>query len=275
MAVTLPQVWQVEFDSLVKQAYQKGGMLRPYVRIKDNVVGRTTRFRRLGRGVAVPRLTGVTRTPMGVVFSDVIATLNAWEAIEWSDHIDTAMVNFDETRLLAEAVGMAAGRRMDQIVVDAMTAGFASATIAAGGTGLTDAKLRQAVRIFEDRAVPPEDRFIIMSSKAADDVRSDQRHSGLEYGAAEVARTGGLPPLYGMKPIIMETRAEGGLPLAASVRQCYAWDKQSVGLAISAESAVSVEWNVDKRVWQIVQDFNAGAVVIDGDGIIRIDIAET
>jgi len=275
MAVTLPAVWQVEFDSLVKQAYQKGGMLRPYVRIKDNVVGKTTRFRRLGRGVAVPRLSGTTRTPMGVQFSDVVATLSAWEAIEWSDTIDTSMVNFDETRLLAEAVGFAAGRRMDQIVVDAMTAGFASATIAAGGTGLTDAKLRQTKRLFEERAVPPEDRFIIMSPKAADDVLGEQRHSGVEYGAGSTVRTGTLPPIYGMTPVIMETRTEGGLPFAASVRQCYAWDRQSIGLAISQENAVDIEWNPDKRVWQIVQEFNAGAVVIDGEGVIRIDIAET
>jgi hypothetical protein len=275
MAVTLPLVWQVEFDSLVKQAYQKGGMLRPYVRIKDNVVGKSTRFRRLGRGVAVPRLSGALRTPMGVQFSDVVATLNAWEALEWSDMIDTSMVNFDETRLLAEAVGLAAGRRMDQIVVDAMTAGFASATIAAGGTGLTDAKLRQTKRLFEERAVPPEDRFIIMSPKAADDVLGEQRHSGVEYGAGSTVRTGTLPPIYGMQPVIMETRTEGGLPFAGSVRQCYAWDRQSIGLAISQENAVDIEWNPANRVWQIVQEFNAGAVVIDGEGVIRIDIAET
>lgn len=275
MALSLPAVWQIEFDALVKQAYQKGTLLRPYCRVNANTVGKTHEFRRLGRGVARPHIAFTDRTPMGVQFAKAIATLTDWDATEFSDRLDASKVNFAEQPLLAESVGMAIGRRMDQILIDALAANFGAATILDGGTGLTDAKLRQVKRIFDNRAVPMNERFLVTSPKGVDDIMSEARFASRDFGETNAVRSGVVPPIYGMTVLMVEPRDEGGLPIGGGVRQSFAYDKQSLGLAIGMETAVAVDYLPAKTCWQINEQLAAGAVVVDPEGAIRIDITET
>lgn len=275
MAVSLPAVFQIEFDEQVKLAYQKGSMMRPFMRIKDNVVGKTVDFRRLGKGVARPHVPFTPRVPMGLQHSKVTATLTDWDATEYTDRIETSKVNFDEQPLLAQSVGYAIGRRMDQLGVDALVAAFVTPTIADASTGMTAAKARQIVRIFDDRAVPTENRVLLVSAKGYDDLRNENIVASRDFGETTVSRTGRLPPVYGMQVIMMEGRAEGGLPLGGGVRQCFAWDTRALGCGIGFEEGVRIDWVPHLRAWQINQAFSAGSVVIDEQGVIRCDITET
>jgi hypothetical protein len=111
MSKTLNSVASIEFDSEVKQAYQGMSNLRNTVTLRANVTGGTYRFRALGKGLANQKASQADVTPMDVTNSTQTATLENWNAPEYTDIFDQAAVNFDEQAELAEAIGMALTRR--------------------------------------------------------------------------------------------------------------------------------------------------------------------
>ena len=63
MSKNLSAVAVQEFDSMVKQAYQGMGMLKPAVTVRNNVVGDIYKFRRMGKGLANQKSTSDLVTP--------------------------------------------------------------------------------------------------------------------------------------------------------------------------------------------------------------------
>jgi hypothetical protein len=274
MSIFVSKVFQASFDAQVKAAYEMGGKLRGRVRVATGVVGTTHEFRRVGKGVAVPHAPVQPRTAIGIDFNKATATLSAWEATEFVDTRDMERVNFEERSLLAQAIGHAITRREDQLLIDAMAAAFASATIVVGAAGLTDAKLQQAAEIFEDRAIPMERRTILIAAQQYRNIMNETRHSSRDFGDTATVQTGMLKPLYGFQPIIIESRDEGGLPKVVNDRQVFAFDMQAVGLAIGGEDPTAIDWLPNLKAWQINKGIHAGAAVIDPLGVIRIDCLE-
>ena len=273
---TLDPVKATYYATAVKSAYDSGSILRPYVRVETGVVGGTAEFPRYGRGMARRHVPSTPRVALGVAAQKAVATLLAWDATEYDDRLHRTLVRFDTIPPLAEAVGKACGRRLDQTVIDALTANFATATIAAGSAGMTDAKLRQIVRIFDARAVPREDRVLLVSATVYDQMRAIQELSSRDFGETSVARTGQLPTVYGMTVVqIDDARPEGGLPISSGARQCFAWDRTAVGLAIGEEEPTQIDWIPHLVSWQVRQGFAAGATVIDPEGVIRVDCVES
>jgi hypothetical protein len=274
MATGLSAVQQIEFDEAVKAAYQSAGQLRPHVRVRTGITGATHRFRRSGRGVAQPRVPQTDITPMNVGYAEAIATLSDWAAAEYTDKLDQALVNFDERAIIANNIGSAIGRRVDQMIIDALDAAYGSPVIAVGGTGLTDAKMRQAMRIFDARAVPPGKRRMAVSARGKEDLIAEQRFTSRDFVEQTVIQTGKLPPLYGFMIEVIDDRDEGGLPLVSTTRTCFAWDVDAVGLAVGAEIPLEVNYIAEKTSWLSNQMVKAGAVTIDTLGVIEIATSE-
>ena len=274
MAQTLSQIAQIEFDAEVKAAYQTAGLLRPHVRVRTGVTGSTARFRRYGRGQAQPRLAGQDVTVMNTTAAEAIATLNDWIAAEYTDKLDQALVNFDERSILAQNIGSAIGRRLDQMVIAALDAANGAANIAVGGTGLTDAKMRRAMSIMDARAVPAGQRKMVISARGKEDLIAEQRFTSRDFVERSVIETGSLPRLYGFDFVVIDDRDEGGLPLVSTTRTCFAFDMQSVGLAIAHDEPLEVNYIAEKTSWLSAQLIKAGAVAIDALGIIEIATQE-
>ena len=64
--LALTAVAVIEFDSLVKHAYAGMGLLKPSVTVRNNVVGETYKFRKMGKGLANQKSTSDLVTPMDV-----------------------------------------------------------------------------------------------------------------------------------------------------------------------------------------------------------------
>ena len=82
MSKNLSAVAVQEFDSMVKQAYQGMGVLKPAVTVRNNVVGDIYKFRRMGKGLANQKSTSDLVTPMDVTHEFKNATLANWNAPE-------------------------------------------------------------------------------------------------------------------------------------------------------------------------------------------------
>jgi hypothetical protein len=274
MSLGLPTITQIEFDAQVKAAYQNAGLLRPHVRVRTGVVGGTCRFRRFNRAVATPRVPQTDVVPMGTTYGEAIATLTDWSAADYTDNLDQALTNIEERSVLATNIGAAIGRRIDQMIIDALDAANGSPNIAASGTGLTYDKVRRAKALLDARGVPLGQRKLVMSARGLEDLLGENRFISRDFIEGSVVRTGQMPPILGFDLVMIEDRLEGGLPLVSTTRTCFAFDMQAMGLAIGVETPLEVNYIPEKTSWLSNQMIKAGAVSIDTLGVIEIATVE-
>ena len=157
MARSLTDNAVAQFDAEVKQAYQAGGNLRMTTRVKTGVVGSTHQFPKFGKGLATQRLPQTDVIPMNVQQTNVVATIEDWNAPEYTDIFDQQKVNYSERAELATTIAMAIGRREDQLIIDAIetqrVAGGLAGSIDIQTAALTVAELRTAAKHLNDQAM--------------------------------------------------------------------------------------------------------------------------
>lgn len=279
MSVNISNVYQTSFDALVKQSYQGAAKLLGTVRTANNVVGSTHKFRKVGKGVAQARGALQTDvTPMNINYSDVTATLSDWVAPEYSDIFSKDKVNFDEMSLLAQVCSQAIGRRLDQLVINAMDSSANSTTVSddLGGTntGLNITKLRRTKRLMDANGVPTTDRFFVHSAYGLEQMLGETAITSADYATVRALVNGEVDTFMGFKFIMIEDRSsEGGLPLATNVRTNFAYHGNamgSVGLAVGMNVKTETNYIPEKTSWLINSMFSAGAVTIDTDGVFKV-----
>jgi len=276
MSKTLSAVAQQQFDDDVKQAFQGTGMLRNTVTIRNNVKADIYKFRAMGKGLANQKPSQADVTPMDVSHSLINCTLENWNAPEYTDIFDQAEVNFDEQTELAQAIAMALGRRLDQLIIDALGAeGSPAGTIAHGSAGLTLAKITQSSRYLNDKGVPGGDRHFAVSAVGLEDMLNSTTITSADFNSVKGLMSGEIKYFMGYEWHMIETRTEGGLPLAGNIRECFAYHKSAVGLAIGIDIKSEVNYIAQKTSWLCNGLMKAGAVSRDGDGIVSVSIDES
>lgn len=273
MSVNLSSAASKQFDAEVKHAFQGAGKLRNTVRTRTGVIGDTHNFRTMGKGLAAARgTTSSDVTAMGVTHALVAATLGNYVAPEYTDIFDAVEVNFDERRELAETIAGALGRKVDQLVIDALSAGT---TVADGGTNMTLAKITQASRVLSDSGVPMGDRVFVCSPQAIEKMMNDSTITSADYNALRVLMAGEINTFMGFEWKMIETRTEGGLAITSNIRDCFAYHKSSVGLAVGIDISTEVNYVPEKVSWLSLGKVKAGAVTIDTAGVVKVQIDET
>lgn len=283
MARSLTDNAIAQFDAEVKQAYQSGGSLRQTTRVKTGVVGSTHRFPKFGKGLATPRLPQTDVIPMNVSQNFVTATIEDWNAPEYTDIFDQQKVNYSERAELAMTIAMAIGRREDQLIIDALetqrAAGGTAGSINISTAALTVAELRTAAKHLDDQAVPPSDRHLIWSPTAKEQLLGTTEATSSDFNTVRALVMGDIDTFVGFKFHMIETRDEGGLPVpATNERRIYFYhggSRGSVGIAMGIEFRTTVDWIAEKTSWLSNGLFAAGAIVIDalGMGDIHFDEA--
>lgn len=273
MSLQLSNVAVTEFDAMVKQTYQGMGKLRPTVTLRTGVVGSTMKFPKIGKGVASLRVPQTDVVPMNVSHAHATATLQDWLASEYTDIFMQAAVNYDEQRELATVIAGGLGRREDQLIIDAMDAiGAASVTQNEGGanTGLNIPKLLAAQKILDDRGVPSSDRFFVHSATGKQQLLSTTEATSSDYNTVKALVSGQIDTFCGFRFIMIETRTEGGLALAANVRTNFAYHKDAVGLAVGIDMRTEVNYVPEKVSHLATGMLKAGAVARDTDGVVEV-----
>lgn len=278
MSKTLSAASIAEFDAEVKHAYQGSGKLRETVRVRTGVVGGTKRFPKLGKGIATARVPQTDVVPMNVQHSNQTATLNDWNAAEYTDLFDQAEVNFDEQRELAFVIAGAIGRREDQMILDACSAASSTLTVATtvggAGTDMNSAKVRRAKRLLDDQGVPAEDRHIVVSAQGLEAMLGTTEATSSDFNTVKALVNGELDTFIGFKWHVIETRSEGGLPKTGTARTCFAYHKSALGLAIGIDFRTEVNYIPEKTSWLANGLFKAGSVDIDALGIVEFTTTE-
>lgn len=280
MSATLSTAFIAQFDAEVKQAYQGAAKLFGTVRTKTGVVGSTHRFPKLGKGLAQPRIPQTDVVPMNVQHSNATATLEDWNAPEYTDMFNQAKVNFDERKELKQAIASAMGRRMDQLLIDAADAGASATQVATsvGGadTGLNVDKLRRAKRLLDAAGVPATERTFVHSAIGLEQLLGETSATSADFNSVKALVNGEMNTFLGFTFVLIEDRDEGGLSVAAGdVRKNFAYHKAALGLAIGIDMKTEINYVPEKTSWLTNGVFSAGAVGIDDAGIIEVLTDET
>jgi len=276
MSINLSAVAVTEFDSMVKHAYANMGLLKNAVTLRNNVVGDTYKFRRMGKGLANQKASSADVVAMGVGHEFKTATLVNWNAPEFTDIFDAQDVNFDEKQELASTIAGALGRRCDQLVIDAMDASTPLTTaVAAGGTNLTIAKVNQAQVELRDQGVPNTELFAVIEAGGLGGLLADEKATSSDYQAVKALVSGEINSLVGFQFIILETRAEGGLTEAANVVDSWFFQRPAVGLAIGIDMKTEINYVPEKTSWLSNGMLKAGSVVRDEGGLVKVQYDKT
>ena len=279
MSTSISTSFVTIFDAEVKQAYQQDRSLAGTVRERTGVSGNSYKFNKLGSGVANLHIPQSDVTPMNLTHTQVTATMADYNAAEYSDIFTSGKVLFDERAELVKAVSMAVGRRMDQLVIDALDGAGTSLTVAnsIGGstTNLNVDKVLETKKLMDQKGVPAEDRYFLCHANNMAAFLDDSDVKTIDVNTTKALAQGTVDTFLGFKFIMVGDRTEGGLAVdGSSDRTCLAWHKNACGLAINMDKKTEINYIAEKSSFLVNSMFSAGSVGIDTDGIVEITCRE-
>ena len=280
MAIGLSNAFVTLFDAEVKQAYQAKAELVGATRQRRGVEGSTAKFPKVGKGVATLRIPQTDVTPLNVDFSQVTATLEDWNAAEYSDIFMQQKVNFDERQELVQVVANAIGRRQDQLIIDALTASSTAKTVSndIGGTdtNLNLDKLLEAKKLLDAGNVPPQDRHMVIHANSLASILGEQKLTSSDYASVKALVQGEINTFLGFTFHVLGDRTEGGLAIdGSSDRTVWAFHKDALGYAEGMGPKTEINYVPEKTSFLVNSMFSAGAVAIDAEGIVQITCRES
>lgn len=280
MAQGISSAFVTLFDAEVKQAYQGQRLLSGLVRERQNVEGSTVKFPKIGKGSATLRVPQTDVTPLNITYSQVTATMSDYNAAEYSDIFHQIKVNFDERRELVQVVSGSIGRRMDQLVLDALAASSTSLTVSndIGGTdtNLNLTKLRTAKRYLDKNNVPMDGRCFLVSASGLESLLGETSITSADFNSVRALVSGEIDTFLGFKFTMIGDRTEGGLAIDGSLdRVCFAYHRDALGFGIGMNMKTEINYVPEKTSYLVNGMFSAGAVAIDDEGIVKITCRET
>jgi len=282
MAQSITNAFVTLFDAEVKQAYQGESSILNCVRLRQGVQGNTYKFPKLGKGSATTRIPQTDVTPLNVTYSQVTATMSDFNAAEYSDVFHQAKVNFDERSELVQVVSKAIGRRMDQLIIDALDAASSPSTVAktvvttgsAAASNLNVGKLIAAKKALDAKNVPFDDRHIVVHANSLSGLLGDERAVSGDFASIKALVSGEINTFLGFNFYVLGDRDEGGLPLSSSDRSIFAFHRSACGMAVNMNQKTEINYVPEKTSFLVNSMFSAGAVAIDDEGIVKITCEE-
>lgn len=273
----------ISYDETVKQAYQGAAYIRNRVRVKSGVTGQTYDFRTMGSGTATQHTSSELITPVDYTHVKKPATLTNWRVGDYTDLFDQAETTIDERAELAQANGKSVGRAEDQLIIDALDAATGIAGTVDEDLGGTDslinsAKLLRAKKYLMAKQARGGEHTILVNAAGLEGALSETNVTSADYQTFRALVDANLDEkvAFGFKWMVIEDRAEGGLPTgSANIRLCFAFDKSAVGLAVGIEPKTYVDWVPERLSYLSQAVIKAGSTVIDPEGVVEVQSYES
>jgi len=272
------------YDTAVKMAYQGSSRLAPTVMVKSGVTGQSYSFRRFGSQVASQHSSAELITPADYTHTKLPATLSNWRIGDYTDLFDQAETTVDERAALAESNAKALGRAEDQLIIDALDAATSIAGTVdedLGGTNspINATKLRRAKRYLTAKQADATQHTIVVNAIGMEGALAEIEVTSSDYQSMKaLAENGGTlqgKTCFGFNWIVLEDRAEGGLPTGStSIRLCFAYDKAAVGLARGIDISTRVDFIPERYAYLSQGVLKAGSTVIDPNGVVEVQSYE-
>lgn len=264
-----------QYESEVHIAYQRmGSRLRETVRNKTDITGASTNFPRVGTGVATQKARHGEIVPMNPDHSQIECFLADWYAGEWVDKLDENKMLPNDRETMVKTGAYALGRRTDQMIVDAINAGTtppAAVNLSTIGTTF----FTGVMETLGDRDVPMED------GEVYGPVSWQLWNRMLQIDQFVNADYVGYDQLPFLGPQGQAKRWCGilwfpfsGLTKTGSNRRLAVYHKTAVGHASGHEVEADITWHGDRASHFVNNMMSQGAVVIDANGIVPLQVNE-
>jgi len=261
------------FEAEVHLQYQQmGSKLRSTVRTKNNVVGSSTTFQRVGKGSAATKARHGQVPVMNVDHAPIECSLHDYYAGDWVDQLDEIKTNINEQQVVAKAGAFALGRKTDELIINQL----ATSTQYAGADtdGLTKAKVLSAFEQLGSLDVPDDgQRFAVVGWKQWSELLNIQEFANADYiGDGELPWQGTQAKRW-LGTLWLPHSA---LPKStASVRRCFWYHKTAVGHAIGSEVKTDITWHGDRAAHFVNNMMSQGSCLIDPTGVVTLRCLES
>jgi len=274
MSTSVDQSFSKAYETEVKAAYQRmGSKLRKQVRSKSNVKGSSTTFQTIGKGTPTTKVRHGQITPMNVSHTPVECSLTDYYAGDWVDKLDETKTNHDERRVLVEAGAAALGRKTDELIIDALD-GTAN-EVPHGSAAFTLSKIMTAMTVlgdndvFEDRrmtAIVPwtEWTALLQIEQFASSDYAGENYPVLKGSESRMFLGTVWMPHTGLEKLV-----------SGNVSKSYWFNRDAVGHASGADITSDVTWHGDRAAWFVNNMMSQGASLIDGNGVVEIQVDRT
>ncbi len=291
MSTSIDQAFITSYEAKVHEVFQrKGSYLKDAVRVKDNVVGSTAVFQKIGKGTATTKARHGTITPMNQQHTAPQTTLADFYAGDWVDKLDEAKININERDAIASGGAMALGRKVDDqitTVLDTTTQAIVTLTVTNLGT------IRATAIEFGEAAwkndVPNDGEVyaavtprywsqlsLLQEFSRADWVGAD----GQVFREGPSVGRGRWKDWNGIK-----WKMQTGLPgQGTATAKCFIWHKTAVGYAIAQSAGniagneavgADITWHGDRAAHFVNHMMSGNAVMIDDTGVIEGNVNDT
>lgn len=285
MANTISTAFVNQFSSVAMHlAQQKMSKLRGTVR-NEALRGEYGFYDRIGRVAMQEKTTRHADTPvLDTPHSRRRVPGQTWQYGDLIDNDDEIKMLIDPRSNYMQAAAMAAGRRFDQTIIDA-SFGSASTgkdgstpvtfpagqTIGGASTKLTVDLVAAAKQKLDANDVEEEDRFIVISPIALQQLLGETKVASIDYNTVRALVAGEVDTFMGFQ-FIRSTL----LPVATNVRDCLAFQRQGLLLAIQQDARARIEERADKSfATQVYLEINIGAVRMEEERVVKVQVDES
>lgn len=287
---TLTEVERIAFENEVQHQFQAiGSALQNTVRLKDAPQAGTYKFRKFAKLDMVPR--GAYKSALEAVQTshDIVAcTASDYVLPVMTDTFEQSHTGGEapiEQREAAMAIAWAMQRQRDSSVIQAFETSNDAAAIAntvTAGSGLTVAKLVDALVYFdanEMRAggdpVGGGKVYTLITEYEHADLLNDSITQNIQTSNFKSLTDAKVQEFAGHNLILIGSgRGTLGLEKTSTTRRCYSYVKSAVGQAVCISPKVESEYQMLYQSELTVGKLSLGSVVIDVNGVVRIDVTE-
>ena len=270
------------FNTNVKIAYEGKGKLRSSVTFVGGVGGDSHKFPLMSGGTAKARgdahsivqTSGSSTGGVKVIFDDLVAA-------EYIDKFERFKVNFDLQKPYIKLITNQITRAEDQLIIDAVAANTfptnkkVAKDVSGSTANLTIAAVKKAASLLDADEVDEEGRHFIYTNVQKEALLGLAETSDINYAGVKALVNGDINTLLGFTfHMIGANRAEGGLPKTTTVRKCFAWQEDAVGLAMAADMDTEINYVAERLSHLVTCTMSGGAGVIDKLGVIQIECDE-
>lgn len=290
MATSITNAFVRQYEDDVHDVFQRqGGWLRPTVRTKDGVVGKSTTFQKVGKGTASTKSRHGVVTPMNQDHTALECLLEDFYAGDWVDKLDEAKTNIDERMAIARGGAFALGRKVDDLIFTEMDATTQSVvSISVGTEAAIENSMLDWVGQLDSNDVPNDGmRFGAVSPKMWQFMAKVD-----EFKSTDYVRADDLPMVNGA-PILGRFKfwlgvlwtAHSGVPgVGTATSKQFVYHSSALGFATGAHAdnaagggpvAADITWHGDRQAHFVVHSMSGGAKLIDDTGVIESNVDDT
>lgn len=291
MSTSITEAFITSYDAKVHEVFQRqGSYLKDAVRLKDNVIGSTAVFQKIGKGTATTKARHGTITPMNQQHTAPSTTLADFYAGDWVDKLDEAKININERDALASGGAMALGRKVDDqitTVLDTTSQSTISLTVTSKATILATA-LEFAEAAWNNDVPNDGQVYAVVTPRYWSQLMTVDQFQREEYVGTD-GQSFKQGPAVGRGKwkdwMGVKWKMQTGLPGAGTATaKVFIWHKTAIGYAIAQSAgniagnesvSADITWHGDRAAHFVNHMMSGNSVMIDDTGVIEANLDDT